>query len=391
MRADRAIRIAIYAVFVAVAVYIGISLYDSAADPLKTVLAAEHTADSTYEVSGWILREETVLSGFGTDVTVQTAEGARIGSGQAFAVRYTGTDTQNLAAELDGLYLRRDQLREVLSGGDNGGDRGANAARQLASAVSRGDLSALDELSLAVSTYVFQTGAADLAELEANLSVLEEDIRLLEAQLEENTVHVYSPHAGLFTAVTDGYEHLGPDSLDGLDPEGLRSLMSGGKISHTDVLGKVVGGNRWYYAVILQEHVAMSLVGQDEYAAEFPGLFSGEVDLSLERVGQAVNGESVVVFSSAEKLGAVLGARQADGSLILRSCTGIRVPRDAVHTDEFGQTFVYILEGLQAKRVDVTLLEEYSGFWYIRTGEELRAGMEIITEAKDLSDGKVVQ
>ena len=87
----------------------------------------------------------------------------------------------------------------------------------------------------------------------------------------------------------------------------------------------------------------------------------------------------------------MLGARQADGSLILRSCTGIRVPRDAVHTDEFGQTFVYILEGLQAKRVDVTLLEEYSGFWYIRTGEELRAGMEIITEAKDLSDGKVVQ
>ena len=67
------------------------------------------------------------------------------------------------------LYLRRDQLREVLSSGDNGADRGANAARQLASAVSRGDLSALDELSLAVSTYVFQSDTADLAELEEYL------------------------------------------------------------------------------------------------------------------------------------------------------------------------------------------------------------------------------
>ena len=62
-----------------------------------------------------------------------------------------------------------------------------------------------------------------------------------------------------------------------------------------------------------------------------------------------------------------------------------------MHTDEDGQSFVYVLEGLQAKRVDVTLLEEYSGFWYAQKGEDLRQGMEIITQAKDLYDGKVVQ
>ena len=391
MRTDRAIRIAIYAVFAAVAVYIGISLYDASTNPMKTVLAAEHTVDSTYEVSGWILREETVLSGFGTDVVVQAEEGARIGAGQGFAVRYTGSDTVTLAGELDALCLRRDQLSEVLSGSQGGIHQGENAARQMAFAAARGDLSSLDELSLAVSTYVFENNSADPAVLQDTLASLEEQIRQLEARVAEESVWVYMPHAGLYSASTDGYEHLGPESLEGLDPEGLRSLMSGGKVSHTDVLGKVVGGNRWYYAVILEEHVAMSLVGQEAYAAEFPGLFAGEVELTLERVGQAVDGESVVVFSSAEELDCVLSAREAEGNLILRSCTGIRVPTEAVRSNRAGDDYVYILEGLQAKRVYVSLLEEYGGFWYVRTGEDLREGMEIITEAEDLSDGKVVQ
>jgi len=390
MRADRAIRTAIYAVFAAVAVYIALFLLEAKFNPLQTILAAEHTADSTHEVSGWILREETVLSGYGTEVSVQAEEGEKIGAGQNFAVRYAGAETLQQVTQLNALRLRQAQLQQALTGTGNAAEQAENAAGQLAAAVARRDLSALDALSLSVSICIFD-GGADESALQETLAELEAEILQLEEAVTGDSQWIAAAQAGIFSAVTDGYEYLAPADLEGLDPAALREMMGGGKVSHADALGKVVAGNRWYYAVILEEHVAMSLVGREECAAEFPRYFDGEVELTLERVGQAVDGESVVVFSSAQSLAQMLTARQAEGRLILRSCTGIRIPVDAVHTDEDGQSFVYGLEGLQAKRVDVTLLEEYSGFWYAQKGEDLRQGMEIITQAKDLYDGKVVQ
>lgn len=390
MRSDRAIRTAIYAVFAAVAVYITFFLLEAKFNPLQTILAAEHTVDSTYEVSGWVLREETVLSGYGADVSVQVEEGEKIAAGQGFAVRYDGAETLQQVTRLSALRLQRDQLQQALTGGGNTARQAQEAVSRLAAAVARQDLSSLDALSLAASVCVFEDGTGT-AEPEAALQELEAEILQLEEAVAGASQWISAMQAGLFSSATDGYEHLAPGALEGLDPAGLRELMGGGKVTHSDTLGKVVSGNRWYYAVILEEYVAMSLVGQEAYAAEFPQYFDGEVELTLEHVGKAADGECVVVFSSAQALSRMLSARQAQGRLILRSCTGIRIPVEAVHTDEDGQRFVYILEGLQAKRVDVTLLEEYGGCWYAEPGGELRRGMEIITRARELYDGKVVQ
>ncbi len=391
MRTDRAIRVAMLAVLAAVVLYIGYSLFESRTDPLQTVLAVEHTVDSTYEVEGWILREETVLSGYGEDVSVQAAEGEKLGAGQHFALRYTAPETLALVSELEGLQQEQAQIQQVLAGTGGETDSAANAARQLAAAVARRQFASLDALELAASAYVLGTGG-DPAVLEASLTEIDARIRELEALVAEQIIWLDTPSAGIYSSMTDGYEHLTPGNIRGLTPDGLRQYMSGGRVTRTDAIGKLVDGGRWYFAAVLEAQVAQSLVGREEIAAEFPRYFEGEVRLTPQWVGDAVDGKCVVLFSSVEKLTAMLSARQAQGSLILRSCSGIRLPKEAVWQDDSGsQRFVYILEGLQARRVNVTVLEEYGKFYYIQTGEELRRGMEVISQARGLYDGKVVQ
>ena len=393
MFSEKAMRVAVYAIFLAVVLYIGYFLYDAQVHPLRTVLTVEHSVDTTRTVEGWVVREESVLSGFGSDVTVTAGEGEKLSAGEAFAMRFLGEEGMERVSRRSALQLRADQIREVLSssGGSTAG-RPQRAAAELARAVARRDLSALDELTLAVSTYVFSGSSSDEETLRATLTELETEIALLDEQAAADTVSLYTDGAGLYSAATDGYEFLTPGDLEGLSPEELRALVTGGKVLYSDAVGKLVSGVRWYYAAIVSEEEATAITGREEYRAYFPMLFDGAVTLRVESVGPSQNGESVVVFSCDGQLARMLSCRQAEAQLVLESYVGLRVPVEAVHIDsETGQKFVYVLEGLQARRRDVEVLGEHGGAYYVARSPEFREGMEVITAANDLYDGKVVQ
>ena len=294
---------------------------------------------------------------------------------------------------IEPLQLRADQIREVLSSssGSTAG-RPLRAAAELAGAVARRDLSTLDELTLAVSTYVFSGSSSDEETLRATLTELEAEIAQLDAQAAAGTVSLYTDSAGLYSAETDGYEFLAPGDLEGLSPDELRDLVTGGKVLYSDAVGKLVSGVRWYYAAVVSGEDAQTIAGREEYRAYFPLLFDGAVTLRVESVGPSQNGESVVVFSCDGQLARMLSCRQAEAQLVLESYVGLRVPVEAVHIDsETGQKFVYVLEGLQARRRDVEILGEHAGAYYVARAPEFREGMEVITAANDLYDGKVVQ
>ncbi len=393
MFSEKAMRVAIYAIFLAVVLYIGYFLYDAQVHPLRTVLTVEHAVDTTMTVEGWVVREESVLAGFGSDVTITAGEGEKLSAGEAFALRFLGEEGMERISQRNTLQLRADQIREVLSssGGSTAG-RPLRAATELARAVARRDLSALDELTLAVSTYVFSGSSSDEETLRATLAELESEIAQLDAQAEADTISLCTDRAGLYSSVTDGYEFVAPGDLEGLSPEELRALVTGGKVLYSDAVGKLVGGVRWYYAAIVSEAEAKAIAGREEYKAYFPLLFDGAVTMRVESVGPSMNGESVVIFSCDGQMARVLSCRQAEAELVMESYVGLRVPVEAVHIDsDTGQKYVYVLEGLQARRRDVEVLGEHGGAYYVARSSGIREGMEVITVANDLYDGKVVQ
>ena len=138
--------------------------------------------------------------------------------------------------------------------------------------------------------------------------------------------------------------------------------------------------------------------------------WSGEVDITVERVGEPEeNGQCVVVLSTDRYLSDTTLLRRQTVELVFDSQEGIRVPSEAVRVveqtvtdEETGEerreliTCVFVLVGQQAERKPVTILEQLEDFALVvpagdaSAREALRAGDEIILSAVELADGDVI-
>jgi hypothetical protein len=124
----------------------------------------------------------------------------------------------------------------------------------------------------------------------------------------------------------------------------------------------------------------------------FSKTYSNTISMKVEKVGAVdSDGNCVVLLSSTKYIQDVVSIRDMTGEIVLSATTGVQVPREGMHIDDDGQTYVYILKGLRAERVDVNILGESGDFYMVEaTSSGLRSGDEIITQASNLYDGAVV-
>ena len=207
-----------------------------------------------------------------------------------------------------------------------------------------------------------------------------------------DTERIDAKAEGTFTSAVDGFESITPDMLEDLSPDGLREIFSSPDMMELNPIGKLITGIRWYYAAIVEEDAAVWLSPGDTVRLDFTRTYSASLDMTVESVGDSHDGECVIVFSCDRFMQNVASLRELTATIVFESLSGIRVPKEAVHLDEEGDTLVYILEGLQASAVYVDIIAESGDYYMVEeTGEGLRTGDQIITRANNLYDGAVVQ
>ena len=168
-------------------------------------------------------------------------------------------------------------------------------------------------------------------------------------------------------------------------------LFASSKRVGSSVIGKLVHGIKWYYVTTMDEEAAVKLKPGGNAKLRFSKTYSAELNMKVESVGQEQNGKCVVVFSSTKYLQDVTALREMMAEIVFDSETGIRVPQEAVHVDENGKTFVYILEGLRASAVHVDITDENGDYYMVAESKNgLRTGDRIIVKANNLYDGAVV-
>ena len=126
----------------------------------------------------------------------------------------------------------------------------------------------------------------------------------------------------------------------------------------------------------------------------FSGAYHAEYDMFVEDVGRRENNQSVVIFSSVVGIHDVAALRSLRADLVLETINGIRIPREAIHLDDDGTTYLFLQSGARAERVNVDILREAGDGYLVRdgteTGSPLRIGATIIVRANNLYHGKVV-
>jgi len=349
-----------------------------------TTVALSYSVEETFTAQGYIVRSETVITDSGNAVLPVVREGEKVASGQAVAVEYMNNEALETASEIRALKLRIEKLETP---GVVAEATRLESVMALSAAVHSGDLSRLDELSLRIETYIF----AESYDSEAELPGLRSRLETLENR-NAGMRTVYAPVSGIFSQVVDGYERITPGALNDITPEMLAELFS--FRSGPSGAGKLVTEFKWYYAAVMDAAEAQRLPLRQPITLQFTGAYNAGVQMFVEHIGRREDGECVVLFTSDVSVHEIAALRSLRAEVVYGVVTGIRVPKEAIHLDDDGKTFIYLQTGVRAERVDVQILHEYGESYIVRdgieTGSPLRAGSTIIVRANNLFHGKIV-
>lgn len=409
----------------AILLTIGVSAWNSLREIYPTVLAYTYTVSDSMEATGFLVRQESVLTGQGGTVELLPDEGEKVSRGETVALFYQSDDGLTQRQTLQQLLLEQEQLEYALAQAGGSSDsaqlstRVADAIADLRGAASSGDLTGLERQTLELKSliykhsYTFNQEGDSTAALQASLDEVNTQIQTLTAQASQSTSRVTASQSGVFSGLVDGYESLiTPDMLDSITPSQLEQLARQTPTENTSAIGKLITNSTWYFACTLPEEDAERLVEGRTITVRFSRDWSGEVDMEVERLSDPEDGKVLVVLSADKFLSDTTLLRRQTVELVFDTVSGIRLPKEALRveqqtvtdpdTEEEKQvsvTGVYALVGQRAEFKEVTVLAEEDDYILVKAAstetptqekKALRAGDKIIISSGELYDGKVI-
>ena len=104
-------RIMMLVLLAAVVVYLAASAWRSFRDPYTFVMSYAYTVDDSLEATGFLVREETVLTGGGGTVELLPEEGEKVARGETVALLYQSGEGLERRQELESLTLEREHQK----------------------------------------------------------------------------------------------------------------------------------------------------------------------------------------------------------------------------------------------------------------------------------------
>ena len=98
----------------AVLLYLGVSAWNSLRVPFSTFLSYSWSVDDTVECTGYVVREETVLTGGSGLVDLLPNEGEKVAKGELVAMIYQSEAGLDRQQAHQSLLLEREQLQYAL-------------------------------------------------------------------------------------------------------------------------------------------------------------------------------------------------------------------------------------------------------------------------------------
>lgn len=407
----------------AVAVCLGAAAWRSFRDPFTTVASYSYTVDDSLEATGFLARQEQVLTNTGGVVELLPQEGEKVAKGGTVALVYQDASGLELQEQLQQLELEKEQLEYALERTGAGGgdasqltDQVLDAIAELRAAVAGRDLTELERQSMDLKSLVYKreyayggTGEESADAIQAALDEVDSQISSLSSQAAQSTQSITASQSGIFSGYVDGYESLlTPEVLETVTPAQLDDLAGQASEEDQTAVGKLITDSTWYFACALPQEDAERLVEGRSVTVRFSRDWSGEVDMTVERVGEPEDGRCAVVLSTDRYLSETTLLRRQTVELVFQSVTGVRVPKQALRVaeqtvtdEETGEestvqvTGVYTLVGEQVEFKPVTVLEQGDTFVLVEAAGSGRAALQpgdvVVVAAEDLYDGKVIQ
>ncbi len=386
----------------AVVCYFGYYIFRTIYAPLVTTTAIEYEAGTGSYTTGFVVRDESVVSSRYDITNLVVAEGERVSRGQILATGYLNADAQERQMQIESLENQLEQLQYAASySNDAAGQALLDAEIQtqlinMSRNVARRDLNSARDSSAALKGLTLRRMSAmdDEDTLSERIEELQEQLSQLNTVSSIDTTVVTANRSGYFSGTVDGYE-----TVLTVDVLGKLTVDSFNALSPLDVdksaVGKIMNGDTWYYVTVVPSGELEGMAVGDKVPITFTSQFYNSLSMTISRIGKDENGSRVLVLSCSYYMQDVTLLRQQSADVVFTSYTGLRVPKEAIRVNENAQAGVYVLEGNNAVWKSVNILYDNGESYVVELDKTSTAhlwpGDEIIVEAKNLYDGKVVR
>ena len=337
----------------------------------QTVVATDYTYQDSVEVTGILVRSESLLSDARPSSLVTARSGKRVAAGEVLGISYESAEDMERHRRMDSLRQEIALGVQALGGAEKERTTAErlndtrSAVLSLSECVARHEVADLRYDALRLRSLIFDNGVLltreEIAEAKAELAALE-------AQPDGGSRELVSPASGIFTPLLDGCESISPAVLENLSVKSLRTLMAGHPKLDKRCYGKLITDYKWYCAVLLQSNDCASLRKGERVALDLSAKRAGLCPMTVETVSAESEGVCAVLLSSDTQLSETLELRTVSCPLVLRSVTGVRLPASALQ--QSGKEYTVLIDtGISERRETVSVLHRESD-WVLVEGIE---------------------
>lgn len=406
-------------IVIAFVLFMAVQVFSSKFEKFKIEEAVTLTVSDSIETTGFIIRDETCIKNRSSGaISYDKTDGSAVGKGgtvaNIFASESQAADyrkTNEIKQNIESLRLINGETGSVAADLDTVNNAIESKIVSLLSKLNEKEYLDLDEIKHSMTSSINQR-----QHIVGEESGYDEQISQLEAQLNEISASpidtVLAPISGYFSSKCDGYESaVSYKDVLNLTLEELENIKPGAV--EDDCIGKVANSFKWYIAAKVDYEEALKLSMSDSsVTVSMPFVENGEIDAVVEAVNQTDRSSDGVVILSCERMNErLINARKEPISINLKTYTGLRVPKKAIHdnvvtVENEGKTQqktvqgVYVLTGqeIDFKEIsivysddDIVLCDPSPDYSKLATGSTIKMYDQIITEGADIYDGKVVE
>ena len=325
---------------IAVLVYITLGVYNLIKNPSDSVIVYEGSISEEETVNGYIIRDETVISGenYKNGMVQIKSEGDRVASGDPI-FRYYTSGEDDLKAKIAELDVKIQEAME-----ENNEDLFSTDTKLLDTQISEtldkiydlNDTQKIKEYKRDISEYITRKAkiAGELSPSGSYLKKLIDERSSYENELNSGAEYINATKSGIVSYRVDGLEEtLNLNDFSKINKEFLENLnlKTGQIISTSNERGKIVNNFVAYIACVSDSEEANAAEIGDKVKIALPS--TKEVEAKIEYITKEENNEVTIIFSIHEGIDELLSYRKTSFDIIWWDAKGYKVPNSSIITE----------------------------------------------------------
>lgn len=390
-------------IIIIIAVFIVHQVISAIYIPIKTENAVYYTATDGINITGLIIRNETIVTNSNSGVLhFVVGNGGRVSKGGVIADIYENESASINLSRLSSLQEKISDIEDILSYNDIDAvnidlinSRFFDKTNGLIFAASGFDYSDMPNATQELLSVINRKQAALGAplDLSAQLSTLKSEYDRLSANLPQAKASISANESGYFVSETDGYEKV----FSGLELKNITSDFienAKPKDNGGNVIGKIVSDYEWYIASAMSVDQSLRFKEGEKLIIKTAIKSSPELEVTVKTINISEDTKkAVVVFSCNQMNGDLAVMRSAPLTVIKAEYNGLKIPKKSLRVVEKVRG-VYVESGMQVKFVPVEIV--YTGDDFVicekqnENGNILKLYDRVVVKGKNLYDGKII-